>query len=128
MFVQTETTPNPNSLKFLPGKTVSNGGSFEINKKDETSNELVRNLLSVNGVEGIFLSRDFISINKYDDTSWDEIKHIVISLINDFYSTGKEFVIDKSPFETNENLGSKNLHVKNPIIDRIRILITTNEY
>ena len=105
MFVQTETTPNPNSLKFLPGKTVSNGGSFEINKKDDVKNELIRNLMSINGVEGIFLSRDFISINKYDDTSWEEIKHIVISLINDFYSTGKEFVIDKSPFETNENLG-----------------------
>ena len=53
MFVQTETTPNPNSLKFLPGKTVSNNGSFEVTKKDETNNELVRNLLSVNGVEGI---------------------------------------------------------------------------
>ena len=105
MFVQTETTPNPNSLKFLPGKTVSNGGSFEINKKDDVKNKLIRNLMSINGVEGIFLSRDFISINKYDDTSWDEIKHIVISLINDFYSTGKEFVIDKSPFEIDENLG-----------------------
>ena len=105
MFVQTETTPNPNSLKFLPGKMVSNGGSFEITKKDDVKNELIRNLMSVNGVEGIFLSKDFISINKYDDTSWDEIKHIVISLINDFYSSGKEFVIDKSPFESDEHLG-----------------------
>ena len=96
MFVQTEITPNPNSLKFLPGKTVSNNGSFEITKKDSTNNELARNLLSVNGVEGIFLGRDFISINKYDDISWDEIKHIVISLINDFYSNGKDFVIDKN--------------------------------
>ena len=105
MFVQTETTPNPNSLKFLPGKTVSNGGSFEINNKDDVKNELIRNLMSINGVEGIFLSKDFISINKYDDTTWDEIKHIVISLINDFYSSGKEFVIDKSPFESDQNLG-----------------------
>ena len=105
MFVQTETTPNPNSLKFLPGKKVSNGGSFEITKKDDVKNELIRNLMSINGVEGIFLSSDFISINKYDDVSWDEIKHIVISLINDFYSSGKEFVIDKSPFEVDENLG-----------------------
>ena len=54
MFVQTEITPNPNSLKFLPGKTVSNIGSIEINNKDETNNELIRNLLSVNGVEGVF--------------------------------------------------------------------------
>ncbi len=104
MFVQTETTPNPNSLKFLPGKTVSNEGSFEITKKDETNNELVRNLLSVNGVEGIFLGKDFISINKYDDVSWDEIKHIVISLINDFYSSGKEYVIEKNLNEKNADL------------------------
>ena len=95
MFVQTENTPNPNSIKFLPGKTVSNNGSFEITRKDETNNELVRNILSVNGVEGIFLGKDFISINKYDDISWDEIKHIIISLINDFYSSGKEYVIAK---------------------------------
>ena len=61
MFVQTEVTPNPNSLKFLPGKIVSNGGSFEITKKDDVKNELIRNLMSVNGVEGIFLSKDFIS-------------------------------------------------------------------
>ena len=105
MFVQTETTPNPNSLKFLPGKIVSNGGSFEITKKDDVKNELIRNLMSIVGVEGIFLGKNFISINKYDGTSWDEIKHIVISLINDFYSNGKEFVVDKSPFEIDENLG-----------------------
>ena len=105
MFVQTEITPNPNSIKFLPGKIVSKGGSFEITKKDNVKNELIRNIMSINGVEGIFLNKDFISINKYDDTSWDEIKHIVISFINDFYSSGKEFVIDKDPFEEDKNLG-----------------------
>ena len=106
MFVQTEITPNPNSLKFLPGKIVSNQGSFEISNKDETNNDLIRNLLSINGVQGIFLGKDFISINKYDDTSWNDIKHIVISLINDFYSSGKEFVIDQS---LNEVYEEKNL-------------------
>ena len=54
MFVQTEVTPNPNSLKFLPGKKVSNSGPFEITKKDGIKNDLVRNILSINGVEGIF--------------------------------------------------------------------------
>ena len=102
MFVQTEVTPNPNSLKFLPGKVVSNCGSFEVSKKDKTNNELIRNLLSINGVQGIFLGKDFISINKYDDTSWDEIKHIVISLINDFYSNGKECVIEN---DLNDSVG-----------------------
>ena len=96
MFVQTEVTPNPNSLKFLPGKKVSNSGPYEINNKDEIENELVKNILSVKGVESIFLGQDFISVNKNDQTKWDDIKHIVISLINDFYSDGKDFVIDEN--------------------------------
>mgnify|MGYP001139539149 FL=1 len=98
MFIQTEATPNPNSLKFLPGKRVSNNGSFEVTKKEETDSELVRNLLSVNGVTAIFLGADFLSINKKEEISWDDIKHIAISLINDFYSTGKEFVVANELF------------------------------
>ena len=96
MFVQTEVTPNPNSLKFLPGKKVSNSGPYEIINKDDIQNELVRNILSINGVEGIFLGQDFISVNKKNNIKWEEIKHIVISLINDFYADGKEFVIDEN--------------------------------
>ncbi len=96
MFVQTEVTPNPNSLKFLPGKNVSNSGPYEITNKDQINNELVKNILSVNGVEGVFLGKDFLSVNKSDQIKWDEIKHIVTSFINDFYSDGKEFVIDEN--------------------------------
>ena len=104
MFVQTEVTPNPNSLKFLPGKKVSNSGPYEITKKKDIQNDLVRNILSVNGVEGIFLGEDFISVNKNDEIKWDEIKHIVISFINDFYSDGKEYVIDENIEEPEVNL------------------------
>ena len=103
MFVQTEITPNPNSLKFLPGKTVSNDGSLEVTKLDKINNELIKNLLSINGVKSIFLGKDFISINKDSKISWEEIKHIVISLINDFYSSGKECVIEKEMSENSEN-------------------------
>jgi Fe-S cluster biogenesis protein NfuA len=95
MFVQTQETPNPNSLKFIPGKLVSNNGSFEINNKDEVNNDLVRNILSINGVTGIFLGEDFLSVNKKENIDWEDVKHIVISLINEFYSDGKEFIIDK---------------------------------
>ena len=104
MFVQTEVTPNPNSLKFIPGKKVSNSGPYEITKKDDTNNDLVRNILSINGVEGVFLGKDFISVNKTDLNKWEDLKHIVISFINDFYSEGKEFVIDENLAETNSNL------------------------
>ena len=95
MFVQTQETPNPNSLKFIPGKLVSNNGSFEINNKDEVNNDLIRNILSINGVTGIFLGEDFLSVNKKENANWEDVKHIVISLINEFYSDGKEFIIDK---------------------------------
>ena len=104
MFVQTEVTPNPNSLKFLPGKNVSNSGPYEITNKDQINNELVKNILSVNGVEGVFLGKDFLSVNKSDQIKWDEIKHIVTSFINDFYSDGKEFVIDENVKEEDSDL------------------------
>lgn len=120
MFVQTEVTPNPNSLKFLPGKKVSNSGPYEITSKDETQNTLVRNLLSINGVEGIFLGEDFISINKKEIIKWDEIKHIVISFINDFYSEGKEFVIDESLEELNSNLDELEQKIVKILDEKIR--------
>ena len=120
MFVQTEVTPNPNSLKFLPGKKVSNSGPYEITNKDETQNALVRNLLSINGVEGIFLGKDFISINKNEIIKWDEIKHIVISFINDFYSEGKEFVIDESLEEQNLNLDDLEQKIVKILDEKIR--------
>ena len=120
MFVQTEVTPNPNSLKFLPGKKVSNSGPYEITNKDETQNALVRNLLSINGVEGIFLGEDFISINKNEIIKWDEIKHIVISFINDFYSEGKEFVIDESLEEQNLNLDDLEQKIVKILDEKIR--------
>ena len=111
MFIQTEITPNPNSLKFIPGKIVSNNGSFEITKKDQVNNELVRNLLSINGVTGIFLGADFLSVNKEEKIEWDDIKHIVISLINDFYSSGKKFVFDKE-IEKEEKLDFADIEKK----------------
>ena len=95
MFVQTEITPNPNSLKFLPGKKVSNNIPIEITDKNGSNNELIRNILSINGVSGVFLSDDFLSVNKDEKIEWEDLKHIIISFINDYYSNGNEIVIDK---------------------------------
>ncbi len=105
MFVQTEITPNPNSLKFLPGKKVSNDIPIEIVDKNESNNELIRNILSINGVTGIFLSKDFLSVNKEEKIEWEDLKHIIISFINDYYSNGNEIIIDKEGKSTeNTNL------------------------
>ena len=102
MYVQTENTPNPNSLKFLPGKKVSNDLSFEILKKEETTNSLIRNILSINGVVCIFLGEDFLSVNKKENEKWEDIKHIIISHINEYYAEGHDCVIDKSEKSLNE--------------------------
>ena len=96
MFIQTEKTPNPNSLKFIPGKNVSNSGQIEITKKDEINNDLVKNLLSINGVTGVFLGKDFLSINKVNNVDWEDIKHIAKSLIEEFYLGDKDFIYDEN--------------------------------
>ena len=83
-------------------------------------NELVRNILSINGVVGIFLGQDFISVNKNEKIQWDEIKHIVISLINDFYADGKEFVIDENIKEENLDLGEIETKIVKILEEKIR--------
>ena len=103
MFVQTENTPNPNSLKFLPGKKVSNDGPLEITDKNESKNELIRNILSINGVTGIFLAENFLSVNKDEKIEWEDLKHVIISFINDYYSNGNEIVIDNNRINSNES-------------------------
>ena len=102
MFVQTQNTPNPNSLKFLPGRKVSNAAPIEITDKNKSNNELIRNILSINGVTGIFLSDDFLSVNKQEKIEWEDLKHIIISFINDYYSNGNEIVIDKKSISSSK--------------------------
>tara|TARA_B100000131_G_C18022477_1_gene575109 strand:+ start:516 stop:1052 length:537 start_codon:yes stop_codon:yes gene_type:complete len=101
--VQTLNTPNPNSLKFLPGEKVSLSGPVEFTEKKQTTNELVRNILSIDGVKGIFLSNDFISVNKNNEKDWEDIKHIIISFINEFYSDGNKHVYEASLDKNEEN-------------------------
>jgi len=114
MFVQTEKTPNPNSLKFLPGKKVSEDGPYEILNKDETNSYLIRNILSISGVTGIFLGEDFLSVNKEKDVNWENIKHIVISHINEYYAEGNEFIISK---KTNASDSSSYNEIEKKIIN-----------
>ena len=96
MFIQTEITPNPNTLKFLPGKIVSEVGPVEFINKDKTNNELVRNILSITGINMVFLGNDFITVKKNEELMWDDLKHIIISLINDYYLEGRKSVLNKT--------------------------------
>ena len=119
MFVQTQETPNPNTLKFLPGKTVSEIGPVQFTNKNDSKNELVRNLLSINGINMVFLGNDFITVKKNEEIIWDDLKQNVISLINDYYLNGKNSVLDKKIKLENDETASKSEIVKkiNEVLD-----------
>ena len=96
MYVQTEETPNPNTLKFLPGKTVSEVGSFEFTAKDQTENRLIKGILSMKEVNMVFLGPDFITVKKTEQILWKEIKPKIISLINEYYLKDNVSILDKN--------------------------------
>ena len=121
MFIQTEVTPNPNSLKFLPEKEVSKIGPLEIKSKDDTNNELLRNILSINGVTGIFLGENFLSVSKKEKINWEDLKHIIISFINDYYSSGNNSVLEiEKDLEENNNLTEIEKKIINLLETKIR--------
>ena len=96
MYVQIEETPNPNTLKFLPGKTVSEVGSIEFTAVKQTENRLIKDILSMKEVNMVFLGSDFITVKKTDQILWEEIKPKIISLINEYYLENKDSVLDKN--------------------------------
>jgi len=93
----TEPTPNPDSLKFLSEKTISEAGTEEFQKKDlaNIENEFVKNLLNLKGVELILLSDNFLSVKKTKEISWDVLKPTVISHINDYFETNNKPILAK---------------------------------
>jgi len=94
--VEIEHTPNPDTLKFLPGKKVSEVGPVEFLKNDnDIKSPLVNNIFSLNGTTMVFLGADFITVKKEKDLKWENLKHSIISEINDFYSKGNNSVIKK---------------------------------
>ena len=103
MYVQTEETPNPNTLKFLPGKTVSEVGSFEFTAKDQTENRLIKGILSIKEVNMVFLGPDFITVKKTEQILWKEIKPKIISLINEYYLKDNVSILDKNYVKQKSN-------------------------
>jgi len=97
MIVETEITPNPDTLKFLPGKKVSEIGpvDFSKNEKDITV-PLANKILSLEGAIMVFFGENFITVKKEKNTDWKNLKHGVISEINDYYSKGNTVVLKKN--------------------------------
>ena len=96
MMVEIEHTPNPDTLKFLPGKKVSEVGPIEFLKNDKSIKvSLANKILSLEGPVMVFFGEDFITVKKEKDLNWEDMKHGIISEINDYYSKGNEVVVGK---------------------------------
>ena len=96
MMVETENTPNPDTLKFLPGKKVSEVGPIEFLKNDKSIKvSLANKILSLEGTVMVFFGEDFITVKKEKNLNWKDMKHGIISEINDYYSKGNEVVVSK---------------------------------
>ena len=105
--IQTETTPYPDSLKFLSEKTLSTIGTeeFKKEKRNEIKIPFVKELLNFKGVELILLSEKFISVKKTKEVTWNELKPMVISHLNDYFEKNNEPILKetKKKAENNEN-------------------------
>ena len=104
--IQIETTPNPDSLKFLSEKTLSNVGTEEFKKEkvNEIKIPFIKDLLNFKGVELILLSEKFLSVKKTKDVSWDQLKPMVISHINDYFAKNNApILIEDKKTQQNSN-------------------------
>lgn len=89
MFIQTETTPNPATLKFLPGETVLGNGTADFpNAEAGDKSPLARRIFAVNDVTGVFLGRDFVTVTKSDDVPWDQLKPSILGAIMEHFQSG----------------------------------------
>ena len=96
MMVDTQQTPNPDTLKFLPGKKVSEVGPIEFLKNDKSIKvSLANKILSLEGTVMVFFGEDFITVKKEEDLNWEDLKHSIISEINDYYSKGNNVVVSR---------------------------------
>lgn len=97
MFIQTESTPNPATLKFLPGRPVMQSGSADFPRREgaETS-PLALRLFAVEGVEGVFLGPDFITVTKAEGVEWAHVKPAILGAIMEHYASGEPVVVGDS--------------------------------
>jgi len=105
MFIQTEQTPNPQTLKFLPGKVVMEEGTAFFQSVEKTSNSpLAKRLFDVEGVTGVFLGSDFVTITKNDSLDWQVIKPAILGSIMDHFNSGELTINNETKNEGKKSL------------------------
>ena len=96
MFIQTEATPNPATLKFIPGRAVLNGGTMEFSSREAAARSpLAERLFGVPGVTGVFFGSDFVTVTKADG-EWQQLKPAILGAIMEHYMSGAPLLADGS--------------------------------
>ncbi len=113
MFIQTEDTPNPNTLKFMPGIVVLEKNTADFSSSETASkSNLAKMLFKVEGVKRVFLGSDFISVSKSEDLDWDILKPSILTAIMEHFASGKPTIQIEKNDETNSHSEEDNELVK----------------
>ncbi len=120
MFIQTENTPNPTTLKFLPGQVVMETGTADFKSaSDAEKSPLSVSLFDIDGVDAVFLGRDFITITKAEEKNWDLLKPLILGSIMEHFQSGKPVIYESSVPESLEDGND------DPTVKQIKELIDT---
>ncbi len=126
MFIQTQETPNPNTLKFLPGRTVVANGSIHIDSRDEAAQiPLANELFQIPEVESVFLAKDFVSVSKTPDSEWFLVKADVIATLIDYFVSNKQEIDSTALEKEDESTNINYTDEEKQIITEIEDLIAT---
>jgi len=124
MFVQVEPTPNPLTLKFLPGRSVTKKGTIFYQRESEASNSpFAKRMFAVEGVKSVFFGNDFITITKAEDLDWQVLKPMVLGAITDHYDSGGETIIETPDLKKSEELNEN--EDDSDIVKQIKELLDT---
>ena len=127
MFIQTEPTPNPLTLKFLPGRVVmEEGTAFFQNKSDCSNSPLASRLFSIEDVVGVFFGSDFVTITQKENSDWQILKPMILGAIMDHYNSGEQTIIDSEDDSENDATTlTESENENSTIIKKIKELLDT---
>jgi Fe-S cluster biogenesis protein NfuA len=126
MFIQTESTPNPATIKFLPGQMIIEEGTYDFSSAEAASvSPLAKRLFGIVGVVRVFIATDFVSVTKADDTDWSMLKPMILAALMEHLSTG-QVVIDESFLRKMESAGEDDeitIQIKELLDTRVRPMV-----
>ncbi len=127
MFIQTEETPNPATLKFLPGQGILESGTMDFSSEaDAVKSPLAKRLFGITGVKRVFLASDFVSVSKADDTDWSMLKPMILALLMEHLSTNQPILdtnINTAPRKPKEEDNEITTQIKELLDERVRPMV-----